>query len=198
VVVFEPHPELGKVLRENLERWAPYDIAPIKAEPIGLSSVSGSRVLYESEEFASNQGSASVERPGHVINSYAIITTSLDDYFPTEVISLIKLDVEGHEAAVLEGAARALRELRIRDIIFEELRQPPQRSTEILESAGYEVFTLYAPTSGPSFMPWREFQENRPEGFSSHNYLATLNAQRANARFRPWGWRCLRSRVPRR
>ncbi len=203
VVVFEPHPEMWPILRENLERWQAYRLAPITAVRMGLSRRAGTSLLYECDEFHRNQGSASMEAPARVARAHEITTTTLDEYLgPDAVIGVVKLDVEGHESAVLEGASRLLRRRAMRDVVFEELRDcssgaPTPDSIEILEAAGYVVFSLDAPWRGPRIVPWRQFWKEgvRTGEVFSHNYLATLDARRAHERLRRWGWRCLRQRA---
>ena len=58
VIAFEPHPDLWKILTQNVRRWADYDLAPIRPVAKGLSSQAGITFLYEGGDFAGNQGAA--------------------------------------------------------------------------------------------------------------------------------------------
>ena len=190
VLAFEPHPALRQILERNVARWRGHALAPIEVVPQALSARAGPAYLYEDEHFASNRGSASIEAPRVVVRRYAVELTTLDAWVPRDArIGLAKLDVEGHERAVLEGAARLLAGGQVRDLIFEDLRPQSSRAAERLEAAGYSVFTLCAPWHKPRLVPRGDGARPR---FHTDNYLATLDPVRARARFGRPGWRCLR------
>jgi FkbM family methyltransferase len=193
VLAFEPHPVLRQILQHNVESWRSYALAPIETVPKALSFQGGVAYLYEDEHFASNRGSASLEVPAVVLRKHAVELTTLDASVPRDVgLGLVKLDVEGHERAVLKGAAQLLAGGRLRDLIFEDLRPQSSPVTGMLEAVGYSVFALCAPWHKPRLMPHRDGARPR---FHTHNYLATRDPGRAQARFRYPGWRCLRLRA---
>src|SRR5262245_39122558 len=103
VIAFEPHPALWPVLNDNVVDWRAYDLAPIHTVRKGLGSSVATAALYEGEAFAAgNRGSASLEAPSTVVRAHEIEVTTLDAALPADArIALIKLDVEGHEHAVL-------------------------------------------------------------------------------------------------
>lgn len=197
VVAFEPHPTLWQTLHQNVASWRPYDLATIHTVQKGLSSSVGKASLYEGEDFLSgNQGSASLEAPPTVVREHEVEVTTLDVFLPADTtIGLAKLDVEGHEHAVLLGAEKLLHTGRLRDLIFEDHHLQPSRVTQLLEAAGYSVFTLYARWHKPCLIPYQDVLQNVSKGFGSMNYLATLDVDRVRARFRPAGWQCLRLRA---
>ena len=193
VLAFEPHPALWQILKANVESWRGYALAPIEPRHEALSSRAGVADLHEDERFAVNRGSASLEVPPVVVRTHAVDATTLDARVPPDVgVGLAKLDVEGHERAVLEGAARLLAGGRLRDLIFEDLEPHSHSVTGVLETAGYRVFALCAPWHKPVLVPRRD---GARRCFQTHNYLATLDPGRARARFRNPGWRCLRLRA---
>lgn len=68
---------------------------------------------------------------------------------PQKTINLLKIDVEGAEAWVLQGASKLLQNRKIKNIFFEEnlereenLRIPPGSAKNLLESHGYNVVEL--------------------------------------------------------
>jgi FkbM family methyltransferase len=197
VVAFEPHPTLWQTLSQNVVSWCTYDLATIQLAQKGLSSRAGKAYLYEGDDFPGNQGSASLEAPPIVARKHEIELTTLDEFLPEDAaIGLAKLDVEGHEHDVLQGAEKLLNTGRLRDLIFEDYQlHQPSCVTQRLEAAGYTVLTLYAPWYKPCFMPYQDFIQHTPKGFFSYNYLATLDVDRVRARFRRSGWQCLRLRV---
>jgi FkbM family methyltransferase len=197
VVAFEPHPLLWQTLQQNVAAWQAYDLAPIQLVPQGLSSRCGKAYLYEGDDFPGNQGSASLHAPPNVVRQHEVTLTTLDAFLPEDsTIGLAKLDVEGHERDVLQGAAKLLHSGRLRDVIF-EAHQRHQLSSiaRLLEAAGYSVFVLYAPWHKPCLISYQDVVQYVPPDSLSHNYLATLDVERARARFRGVGWQCLRRRV---
>lgn len=193
VLAFEPHPLLRQILERNVASWRSYALAPIDTVPKALSARAGVAHLYEDEHFARNRGSASLEVPPVAVGQHAVVVTTLDASVPRDAaLGLAKLDVEGHEQAVLEGAARLLADGRLRDLIFEDLRPHSSLVPGMLETVGYSVFALCAPWHKPCLLPYRV---GARRGFHTHNYLATRDPGRARARFRHPGWRCLRLRA---
>jgi FkbM family methyltransferase len=193
VLAFEPHPALRLILERNVARWRGHALAPIDVVPQALSARAGAAYLYEDEHFASNRGSASLEAPPVVVGRHAVELTTLDAWVPRDArIGFAKLDVEGHERAVLEGAARLLAGGQVRDLIFEDLQPQSSPVAGMLEAAGYSVFALCAPWPKPCLIPRGDGARHR---FHTDNYLATLDPGRARARFRWLGWRCLRVRA---
>jgi FkbM family methyltransferase len=193
VLAFEPHPALRQILERNVARWRGHALAPIDVVPQALSSRAGAAYLHEDEHFASNRGSATLEVPPVVVRRHAVELTTLDAWVPRDArIGLAKLDVEGHERAVLEGAARLLAGGQVRDLIFEDLRPQSSPVAGMLEAAGYSVFALCAPWHKPCLIPRGDGARRRVH---TDNYLATLDPVRARARFWRPGWRCLRVRA---
>jgi FkbM family methyltransferase len=197
VVAFEPHPTLWQTLNHNVASWRTYNLATIQLVQKGLSSHSDKAYLYEGANFTRNQGSASLHAPAIVVRQHEIALTTLDAFVPEDIaIGLAKLDVEGHERDVLQGAAKLLHSGRLRDLIFEDQqRQQPSHVTQLLEAAGYSVFALYALWHKPCLMPYQDVLHHVPQGSFNNNYLATLDVERVRARFRRAGWQCLRIRV---
>src|SRR5262245_32940047 len=89
----------------------------------------------------------------HVTVTRRVEQRALDDYLP-EFLGrklLVKIDTEGNERCVLEGALRTLRELRPQ-VLFECLTAEKRRGFyEFLASVGYQVSPL--PWEGPATRP---------------------------------------------
>jgi FkbM family methyltransferase len=136
------------MLTRSVESWAPYDLAPITVVRKGLSSRIGDGVLRESLDLGGfsleDQAPSEVMIAPEHSRGIKVELTTLDDFVweqPTE-IGLIKIDVEGHELAVLEGSTRTLEQRLARDIIFEDFSPQPSPVTLLLQQAGYEVLAL--------------------------------------------------------
>lgn len=121
VIAFEPSPTAFKVLREKS-----IDIG-FAALPFGCSDKDEELVLFD---YADSPGSehASVYQEQFRDNlkaeatGHAIKCITVDNFLESQQITnidLLKIDVEGHEMAVLRGAETALREGRIRAVHFE-------------------------------------------------------------------------------
>ena len=74
--------------------------------------------------------------------------TTLDSFLKERLISikniaLVKIDVEGHENAVLRGMQRTLTTLRPQILMFEYLQRTNFSEThELLNTAGYTIYSL--------------------------------------------------------
>lgn len=140
VICFEPNPKIFKLLSINTE-----DIHNIEIRNFGLSNKSEC-VNFKLNK--TNWGSSSIVNPSDEIKPADFITIdvkSLDEVL-TEVdspISLIKIDVEGHEINVLNGALRTIR----RDkpiIVFEENVETGSETEAIvlLKDLGYQFYVF--------------------------------------------------------
>jgi hypothetical protein len=104
-------------------------------------------------------------------------------------IGVLKIDVEGHEAAVLQGAASLLARHGIRDIVFEEHGSHPTNATRLLEGYGYALFRLRQRFLGLSADPAGE--SGKHGQWDPPSYLATTDPDRATVRLAPRGWAVL-------
>ena len=129
VVAIEADPWLAHLM----QRSAWLNRLPVTVVPAAASNGVGVSCLYVSE---SGRASNSVLGEGR---EQAVVGIPLDlllDRFPAP--ELVKIDVEGAELAVLEGAAKALHE---RPALFCEVTQNHRDVGTLLRRAGY---TLYA------------------------------------------------------
>lgn len=199
VIAFEPHPVLVETLSHNIEQWKSYSLAPIAWHTLALSDHFGSATLYEPAGFVENYGLASLEQPEAFGETHTIALTTLDLMVPEHrIIHVLKLDVEGHEAALLRGSARLLAAGQIRDIIFECFDPKGQDTIPLLQRAGYTVFALQQRWHRPLLVPLGQHLNNSVPSLFSDNFVATLAPERARERFAAWGWQCLRRRARKR
>jgi FkbM family methyltransferase len=195
VICFEPSGQLFGELSLNLSRWQQdVSLARVRAHQLALSSVDGEGELHIPISFRENHGTASLESSPPGGPSIGVEKTKLGrlDSFvsPNAIIGVVKIDVEGHEIRVLEGAEGLLRARRVRDIIFEDHGSYPTASQRFLESLGYSVYRLSRTFSKPVLC-----KSDDPRGTEEHpigvlpNYLATLDSDRVTDRFSAPGWR---------
>jgi FkbM family methyltransferase len=192
VIAFEPHPEIFEELKFNWEHWPEQIRKNVQLEKVALGETTGEAWLAESSEFETNRGSASITAesaaPGR---KHRISVRKLDEYMPASArVGVFKIDVEGHELAVLKGAQQSLERRAVRDIIFEDFNPKPSPVTEFLSRNGFTLFELHESWFRPRLALLNSGTASGSAHFSS-NYLATLNPERALQRFRSPGWRCL-------
>ena len=108
----------------------------------------------------------------------------------SEPIGVLKLDVEEHELAALQGAESLLSRGLIRDVLFEEHRPPPTPVTELLESSGYTVLGVRQGLIGPVVSGAAEAYSRQL--WDPPALLATTDPERVRERLKPRGWVCLR------
>ncbi|MCC6694561.1 MAG: FkbM family methyltransferase [Candidatus Hydrogenedentes bacterium] len=140
---FEPNPKLYRILVEN----AQINEAPITAENVAVSCGTGTRALY----LANSDMSASLESDfsGEAVRSECSTqTVTLDDYFGSEKYrdldlsnGVLKIDVEGHEESVLQGA-RATLAKHGPEIILEVLKPFSEECEAGLKMLGYRFFHM--------------------------------------------------------
>ncbi len=109
VVAFEPQPALADYLSRACRAAG---LANVVVEAVGASDASGTRTLRVPGTGGSSPG-ASFERDAadpRPASEIAVPVVSLDEYFRAEPrrVGAIKVDVEGHELAVLRGAEKTL------------------------------------------------------------------------------------------
>lgn len=203
VQAFEPHPRTFSVLSENVKRWQDRsETAEITLIEAAVGREPGTAVLEEPGGFQRNRGTAYVVagRPGEELGADAGIPVSritLDQAVNTRPsFDVIKLDVEGREAAVLDGAEAAVGRGGARDIVYETDRQSAAGVSAELERRGYTVFGIDGTWRGPRLVRYNAEGDGSSYVGTSHlptSHLATRASSRAVDRLRGQGWRCLRA-----
>lgn len=156
VHAFEPVPETFQLLVHNARvlRWTNVQLHPFALSDGNRAAVmaipaypEGGENLYESHLVDGNRGASAGERP------VTVELRRLDDCLDIPAgrrISLVKIDVEGHEAAVIQGGLQLLE--RHHPALVIEIRGNPDEAgssahsvLRTLSGMGYEVFM---PTPG--------------------------------------------------
>ena len=149
VIAFEPHPVLGRVLRRNVSRAGCQNVTVLPVA-LGRAQGPGTLVLHPPDNF----GGSSL-RPGDASEHHARATvevTTLDEVMSRlgrPSVDLAKIDVEGAELDVIDGARGTLKANPDIVLIVEFLRSNPLRfgrTVEDLEARlrelGFQLFTL--------------------------------------------------------
>lgn len=118
IVCFEPDSEIFAKLRENT---APY--SNVELCPCGLWSHSssirfaGSNIMKPGSTKIITENDNNDNLPVSNLAITEIPTTSIDEYFPNENITFIKMDIEGAETEALRGAMRTISRCRPKLVI---------------------------------------------------------------------------------
>ena len=139
VIALEPNPKAHALLKANA---AANRFSQIRCEPLAISDTDGTARLH----LSASDMSASLHRDfdGHPTDAIDVRTTSLDNYLthtPIKGRLVIKVDVEGHEAAFFAGAWRTLAALRP-DIIAEVAVDYGDDTMTLLRDAGYHFYSI--------------------------------------------------------
>ena len=121
---------------------------------------------------------------------------TIDQVVGTEQIAVMKLDVEGSERRVLEGAAKALSSGRITHVVFEDHAGPDSEVVRLLLSEGYEIFSIGWTLRGPRLS--RRAGECLATAYEAPSYIASLAPDDVRDRCRSAGWMTLRASFSRR
>lgn len=140
VIAFEPHPRTFKLLEANalLKSNIRCKNLALGAEQTKLS-ISTDLLNMGKNKLANEIGGGNNE----------VDVVKLDDCLEPigRSIGLIKIDVEGHEAAVLKGGSQLLNTYHppvVIEILRDEIKNGSSESLEILRSLGYNQFKIFS------------------------------------------------------
>jgi FkbM family methyltransferase len=185
VVALEPNPRLRRFIAGNIDRWIVRD--RITLDDRAASNATGSGTLHLPHDYERNYGTGSLQASGATV-THAIETVRLDELIAGRRVGVLKIDVEGHELAALEGAAQSLAAGLVRDIVFEEHQPLPSSVSRLLESAGFAIAGIEEGFSRPLLVG----SGRVPRGWDAPTYLASRAPQRAHELAGAHGWSCLR------
>jgi FkbM family methyltransferase len=147
VIAFEPLPSVISALRRNIEINALESVIEVKE--IALSSRLGMATLHIPdpghgllETSASLEAEFKTHDACSGAKSIEVKVSTLDSLEIHDPIAVIKVDIEGHEYAFLDGAKNTI--TRERPIVFIEVLRTPQLSRlgSIAQEMGYINFRL--------------------------------------------------------
>ena len=143
VIAVEPVPETAERLRRNVELNGLSD--RVELHRVAVSDRAGTvRFTIDADTINPIAGATDAQRP-----TLAVPCTTLDSLLGARVPALLKIDVEGHEGAVLEGARNLLGSPGLLALIVEEgpgfgLSPDPGPVHRILQEHGF-VSAAYDP-----------------------------------------------------
>ena len=112
VVAFEPSPDEYRRLRLHMRLNG---LSFVRTEPLALGSASSTRTFFRVTSGDTTRGGLQPPASTDQVSKISVETARLDDYvsqFPLQRVDLVKLDVEGGEREVLEGASLVLTKFR--------------------------------------------------------------------------------------
>jgi FkbM family methyltransferase len=192
VIAFEAHPAIAEKLRSNASRWLRNNIQIVEA---AVSKVGGVLTMQDWGDGSTNEGTAQIRSNDSSTaegRCFEVRAVSLDGEFHGSQFAVIKIDVEGHELAVLEGATRLLEQRAVRDIIFESTKHYPSLVHRFLLQHGFSVFRLESGIFGPKLIDPKK-PSNGLELLA--DFVATTEPKRALKRFSNWGWKTLSRQI---
>jgi len=144
VIAFEPDPDLVRRTHRNI---ALNGLANVRIVSAAASDQAGEMQLYRPSPWDTNRGRASLMHHRYLTGVRTTVpVVTIDDVCAGEPVTLIKIDVEGHEAAVVRGAADTIAR-HAPAIVFE---YAPEMLHDIvaqtpygwLAARGYEIFRI--------------------------------------------------------
>ena len=172
VVAAEPHPVVFELLQSNADHAGRGKIVagPLFNHNMGLASLAGEEVPAT---------------PGQQVHEVEL--RRLDELTGQTPIGVLKIDVEGHEAEVLNGATALLERRLIRDLVFEDHDPYPSAATSILEAAGYHLVSLSNDLGG--LLLGNPAERGEVPAWPGPSYLATREPSRSFPLLAARGWR---------
>jgi FkbM family methyltransferase len=140
VIAIEPEPSLADRARRNIELNGLANAHVVNA---AASDKSGHTVLYRPGAFDTNRARASLLCHPYLTGAAVTVPVVTVDEVSDGPVTLIKIDVEGHEAAVVRGAAKII-ERDVPTVLFEYAPQLLDDASRTpfgwLKEQGYEMF----------------------------------------------------------
>jgi FkbM family methyltransferase len=142
-ILFEPNPVAAARARDNLARNG----LGFKIYEFALSDTSG-EIRFESNGAVDVGGHVVANAPAGKSTAHVVQCITFDEFQrqqgdPTFPVSLVKIDVEGHENSVLRGMRKFFVEKRPQLVMFEYLQRTNLEDTlEFFAGIKYRVFEL--------------------------------------------------------
>jgi FkbM family methyltransferase len=121
----------------------------VTVEPMAISDHTGELDFIEAVHTAHSSASSTFARSTPARGRSVVPCTTLDEYFGEhECLDIVKIDTEGYDLKVLQGARRLLTEKRIRFVQFEYnshwrfAGSTLRAAFSYLDNAGFRVFLI--------------------------------------------------------
>lgn len=145
VFAFEPSLRTSRILEDNVRRSVPFGNITILREAV--SNCCGESTFYECQDNA--YSSLKDTRRKAVVGTTTVPVVTIDAFVSRQqlnAVTLIKIDVEGLEQQVVEGAAETLKhfkpDLFIEIFQGEASNRDPDLTVRYVQSLGYSAYIL--------------------------------------------------------
>ena len=177
VHAFEPNPRLAELVRRSVSRSA---LGQVTLHEIALGAEAGSLDLFVPPG-NSGRGSLCADRVPTAAETHRVPVRRLDDALPDlGALRLVKIDVEGFEAPVIEGGEGTFARLRPDAILFETNAERPEGSARIGAMLGRLRYGLFALPKTLLRLRLDRIDPGALRGAEAHDVLA-LPEERADA-----------------
>ena len=198
VIAFEPAGRAFSRLRENADRFhleLGSTIVEPRQEAVGREK--GHACLVMPGDMSQCDGLVALEQREDSTSGSRVDVVRLDDVLArSDRVVVAKLDVEGGELGVLEGAQDSIAKGLLPNIVFEEHGAFPGPAARFLLARRYSIWRLSqrGPLGSLGLKladPQRPI-EKVPAGFEPDpNYVATLDERGLRRRIRGFAWTCV-------
>ncbi len=142
VIAFEPMPECLDQLHSNVKL---NKLQNVTIHPVALSNQIGEIDLYVPPKHPGGpSGATQVWNPGDWKTAGSASSTKLDAVFHNDRLDFIKIDVQGHEIKVLEGAQKVIQQFH--PLVLCEVEK--YNCVDILEFAENYEYSLFVENDG--------------------------------------------------
>ncbi len=146
---FEPVPESFQQLKRNVNLNSLSTV--VSCNQVAISNSDSNVLLYKPKTSGSSASSARNLHPEEDVEEILVHSTTLDNYISLhglKSLNLLKIDVEGAELMVIEGALNSIRTHK--PVIFAELLRKwsaqfgyhPNDVLDVLKTLGYQCFAV--------------------------------------------------------
>jgi len=188
LVCLEANPPTAALLRRNVRRLDRRGQAVVHEQAAG--AVDGVVELFVPAD-PLMMGTASTVAPDGAAGSRVSVPAVRLDALVDGPVGVLKVDVEGAERSVLDGAAGLFAARRVRDVLCEAEGEDLDEVVAVLEGHGLTCAMLDRSFFGPRLRPVGDTRVR--DAFAARTLLATLDSDRLRARLGPRGWRCLQA-----
>lgn len=165
---FEPNPKVAAVLRAGVAK-------NVTVHECAASDVDGTADLVLQDLRVGSEGTATIVPGVSGAGSHEVRTRRIDDFGFTDV-RFIKIDVEGHERAVLAGAQATIE--RDHPVLFVELEERMtdiDATIEMLTAIGYDArFLMNGVWMSSTAMDLASWQREFTRTHEMQSYLQTV------------------------
>lgn len=150
IVCLEPNPDQFKIIQKNYPEVRAFEFAA--SDQNGFADF----MVYHGDEGAVGSSSLDLnwkekDLEGHVIK---VETVRLDSMIEDEQIDIMKIDVEGHSLAVLEGLGEKLNQVKVMHIETETWTGSDQKVKDFMRVRGWTLVDVAEEWGGMPDQVW--------------------------------------------